>query len=533
MIWAVLFLLGVTIPEAESALRAGQYQEALRKFEELYALDPSNPRILEGLARSYEGLGEYSEALIYYTNLYQMEPANPRYRRKVFQLAMLLARRYRDIGDWSQARSYLELAVEVNPRDPTAWFWMGHVLERLGMRGRAIRAYARAAKLGSPEARKALRRLRPPEKAESPPRDSAPPPETTAPAPSETPDTLTLRVHALKESLATLILREEYEAALALVDTILTLAPNDLEVVNLRLQLREKLQAQRTQTAPPSPSPVSPGESWTDGLVRWGEMLAAMLEPYPPWMVYGGGGVLLLLLFLTLVSLRHARRRSRGPTRVVYVAPSATGTGPAPQPSAPASPSPSPAPQPSGAEAPPPSSPPRSAPPQRGEKTPPPSRPRVSHPRPSVPPPPEPSSPRTPDETEGPVDEVWATSLEEAFEVARRMDAEEEPPPSPPPRRGNPRKMISALVLIAMGRKQGGFQKDLTHGVFFGPGGYIIHAQWGDVQGEEALIKIIEEVDPEELKFVPGAIPPVRFTMKMSPKKLREFLKRYQQGEGS
>lgn len=128
------------------------------------------------------------------------------------------------------------------------------------------------------------------------------------------------------------------------------------------------------------------------------------------------------------------------------------------------------------------------------------------------------------------MDDVWATNLEEAMSLARKLDEEEEAEAPPSTSRGNPKKMISALVLIAMGRKQGGFQKDLTHGVFFGPGGYIIHAQWGnELQGEEALAYIIENVNPEELKFVPGAIPPVKFTMKMSPKALREFLKRYQQ----
>ncbi len=508
MIWAFLLLVGVTIPEAEADLRAGRYTEALQKFEELYALDPANPRILEGLARSHEGLGRYADALIYYTQLYQSDPANPRYRQRTFQLAMLLARRHRGLGDWEQARSYLELAVEVNPRDGRAWLWYGQVLERLGRRRAALRAYRRAARLGMAEARKALARLAPPAETTRP--ETPVRPETvsreTGTAQQETlgtpRDTLAATIQPLKESLAALILRESFDSALTLADSILKLNPNDLEVVNLRLQLLDKVRGKKPPVpdSPPSPGPVSVPwtEALADRLTRWGAPLAAFLAPYPDWMVWGGGGLLLLILVMVWISIRASRRPSRA--RRLQPPPAAP-----PQRRRAASPSP----------------PPSSAPaPQRPS-------PRQTPPQPKQPAPPSPP-PASPPIREEPVDEVWATNLEEALSVAREMDEKEEPPP--PSRKGNPRKMISALVLIAMGRKQGGFQKDLTHGVFFGPGGYIIHAQWGgELQGEEALRYIIENVDPEELKFVPGAIPPVKFTMKMSPKALREYLKRYQQ----
>ncbi len=505
MIWAFLLLVGVTIPEAEADLRAGRYTEALQKFEELYALDPANPRILEGLARAHEGLGQYEDALIYYTQLYQSNPMNPRYRQRTFQIAMLLARRYRNMRDWEQARSYLELAVEVNARDGRAWLWYAQVLERLGRRKAALRAYRRAARLGVPEARKALERLAPPE---PPPAESPPPartvPEETGSVREETlaapGDTLLSKIQSLKESLAALILRESFDSALVLADSILKRNPNDLEVVNLRLQLIEKVRPKEKPA--PSSMPTSPGPPpWTDALLnrlaRWGAPLAAFLAPYPDWMVWGGGGLLLLVLVMVWISIRASRKPSR--TRRLRPRPAPPPQPPEPIPSSPPPP-PSPAPQ-----QPSPASP----------VTPPPEAP--------------PSSPSSPPIREEPVDEVWATNLEEALSVAREMDQEEESPG--PRKRGNPRKMISALVLIAMGRKQGGFQKDLTHGVFFGPGGYIIHAQWGgELQGEAALQYIIENVDPEELKFVPGAIPPVKFTMKLSPKALREYLKRYQQG---
>lgn len=523
MTWMLVFLVGVTIPEAEAALQAGRYQEALQKFEELYALDPTNPRIVEGLARSYEGMGQYDEALLQYTSLYQMDPANSRYRRKTFQLAMLLARQYRNIRDWNQARTYLELAVEVNPRDPTAWFWFGYVQERLGQRRGAIRAYTRAAQLGSEDARKALHRLNPPQTAGPPEEDTAPSPtgETLRPKPETTADSLSLLIQTLKESLATLILHEQYQKALILADSILRLNPNDLDVVNLRLQLRGKLQgeseAQKTRSTPVRPQEVSPSSfSWMEPIEALGSQIDSILAPYPPWMVYGGGGFLIFLLLLTWLSIRRSSRPSRAP---VHMSTSFQPSSPSPPPSPPSSPSsgsvsaPSP-PTPSSPPPPPSSQPQTQAPPPK--------------PTPTPTPPPQSRSRPTP---RGEVDEVWATNLEEAMEIAQReenTDFLEEKTTTP--KKGNPKKMISALILIAMGRKQGGFQKDLTHGVFFGPGGYILHAQWGDIQGEEALIKIIEEVDPDSLKFVPGAIPPVGITMKMSPKKLREFLKRYQEG---
>lgn len=528
MIWALLFLVGVTIPEAESDLQAGRYAEARQKFEELYALDPTNLRILEGLARSYEGLGQYEDALLYYTQIYQMEPQNPRYRQRTFQLAMLLARRYREMGDWGQARSYLELAVEVNPRDGRAWLWYAQALERLGQKQAALRAYRRAADLGVPEAREALGRLAP---SDTSPPEGQTQPETvqkeSAAAPVETvqtaADSLTRLVTALKESLAGLILRKSYDSAMVLADSILKLSPNDLGVANLRLQLEDKLRPEKGKPAPLSEQGPGPSVPWTerllDRLAAWGAPLAAFMAPYPDWMVWGGGGLLLLIMLLFWVSIRASHRRRRV-TRTVR-----PGSAPAPGTrTATSVPSPSPAPSEQPAS--------RSPAPSSPE---PPSQPAPSAPvqEPSSPetslPPPSPAIPEVPVREE-PVDEVWATNLEEALSMARAMDEEEEEIPPVQKPRGNPRKMISALVLIAMGRKQGGFQKDLTHGVFFGPGGYIIHAQWGnDLQGEEALRYIIENVNPEDLQFVPGAIPPVKFTMKMSPKALREFLKRYQQ----
>jgi len=488
MIWAFLFLLGVTIPEAEADLQAGRYAEALKKFEELYALDPTNARILEGLARAHEGMGQYEDALLYYTQLYQADPGNVRYRQRTFQLAMLLARRHQQMGDWGQARSYLELAVEVNPRDGGAWLGYGQVLERLGQREAALQAYRQAARLGMPEAQKALERLAPPETTQH---ESHPAQETAA-IRKETlaaqGDTLLPNLQPLRESLAALILRESFDSALALTDSILKLNPNDLQAANLRLQLLEKVRKKPAPSSMPSPSSIPP---WTevllDRLARWGAPLAARLAPYPDWMVWGGGGLFVFILLLVWASIRASRKTHA--RKMV-----------------------------------------RPAPPPQPQVLPPASRSTPSRSSATSPPSPESASSSIPSIREEPVDEVWATNLEEALSVAREMDEEESAPP--PSRKGNPRKMISAMILIAMGRKQGGFQKDLTHGVFFGPGGYIIHAQWGgELQGEEALQYIIQNVDPEELKFVPGAIPPVKFTMKMSPKALREFLKRYSQEE--
>ncbi len=533
MTWLLVFaLIGVTIPDAEAKLRAGQYTEALKMFQELYALDANNVRILKGLAQSYEGLGDRENALTYYFFAWQAAPGDPQVVNRVYQLAVALGQEDLFRNDLESARTRFEMATTVAPGRPRAHFLLGTVYERMGQTARAIQEYRRARSL--PLARKALRRLEerrrgssPRAGAPTPPAEKVPPGPPPAPEPSlETartalPDTVQTRIENYRKRVSSYVLKNQWDSALLYIDSILALDSTDLQAVQLRLEALRHLEAPPRDTMTPAPQGggmASERESnpWLDRLERISEAWSAFLAPYPAWMVYGGGGILLFFLLLSWLSIRQARRRMeleqrrRARRRAREEIPETI--------------------------------PPAEAPPRRTRKkvvkqTPPPV-PKEEAPEIAPPPEPESASPRTeepePLMDDAELDDVWAVTLEEALKMEKAREEAETPQekPAPQPEEApSPLKMLTALLFVAMSRKQGAFRAAEDRVIYFGPG-YIAHARWGDLEGEEALKAAIREGNPTAFDFQPGAIPPVRITLKVTARHLQQWIREYKEKHG-
>jgi hypothetical protein len=131
------------------------------------------------------------------------------------------------------------------------------------------------------------------------------------------------------------------------------------------------------------------------------------------------------------------------------------------------------------------------------------------------------------------LEDVWAVTLEDAL----KMEQAQEQEPSPKPSEQNegkepsPLKMLTALLFVAMSRKQGAFRASEDRVIYFGPG-YIAHARWGDLEGEAALKQAIREGDPTAFDFQAGAIPPVRITMKVTARHLQQWIREYKEKHG-
>lgn len=155
-----------------------------------------------------------------------------------------------------------------------------------------------------------------------------------------------------------------------------------------------------------------------------------------------------------------------------------------------------------------------------------------------VTPPEEPPAPSPEPEPESLVDDseledVWAVTLEDALRMEKTQEQEK---PSEQPKREeekepSPLKMLTALLFVAMSRKQGAFRASEDRVIYFGPG-YIAHARWGDLEGEAALKEAIREGDPTAFDFQAGAIPPVRITMKVTARHLQQWIREYKEKHG-
>lgn len=155
---------------AGRALKLGRYDAAREMYDELYALNPRDPRVLMGRAVLYQKLGETGRAISTYEELLAVTPDNAeavvnlaglvRKERPAIALSELLDLRqkypdnpavaaqlgvaYADSGNLEDAFRYLQMAADLQPENPQHYFNMAVISERTGDSRRAIEYYERA-----------------------------------------------------------------------------------------------------------------------------------------------------------------------------------------------------------------------------------------------------------------------------------------------------------------------------------------------------------------------------------------------------
>lgn len=104
---------GLVVAQAEAKALRGDYEQAIRLFEELRRLAPTNATVSMQLGRCYRELGDYDQAIPHLEEALRDSPYNP---RENYELALT----YEAMGRMEDARLHLRRALEVwAEADPT------------------------------------------------------------------------------------------------------------------------------------------------------------------------------------------------------------------------------------------------------------------------------------------------------------------------------------------------------------------------------------------------------------------------------
>lgn len=152
---------------ARRALTDGRDQAALQIFEDLYAQNPLDTRVLLGRAVSLQRLGEFDRAIAAYEETLSRDPSRVdaltnylgllRQQSPTLALAKLeelrsvypanaaiaaqLGVSYGDVGRNDDAMRVIDIAISLAPHEPIYQFNKAVMLDRMGRRGDAVRAY--------------------------------------------------------------------------------------------------------------------------------------------------------------------------------------------------------------------------------------------------------------------------------------------------------------------------------------------------------------------------------------------------------
>ena len=155
---------------ASRALKLGRYDAARDMYDELYSLNPRDPRVLMGRAILFQKTGEPDRAISTYEELLDVAPDNAeaivnmaglvRKEHPAMALSKLLDMRqqypdnaaiaaqlgvaYADSGNLQDAYRYLDLAASMEPNNPQHYFNMAIIAERARDIPKAISMYEKA-----------------------------------------------------------------------------------------------------------------------------------------------------------------------------------------------------------------------------------------------------------------------------------------------------------------------------------------------------------------------------------------------------
>lgn len=155
---------------AERAMKLGRYDSSLQLFDDLYAANEKDSRVLMGRAVVLQKLGRFDEAMGMYEKLEKVEPDNvdaqvnmlgllaTRYpsvalrrlldlqekNRSHVGLIAQIAISYANIGDMESALKYLGMAASMEPNIANHMFNMAVIADRGGDEKQAVQYYEKA-----------------------------------------------------------------------------------------------------------------------------------------------------------------------------------------------------------------------------------------------------------------------------------------------------------------------------------------------------------------------------------------------------
>lgn len=139
---------------ARSAGRAfddGDYARSAGCLERAVALDEGHAYIWYNLGLSYARMGRAADAVRALERAHSLDPLDTDTRELLADQKTLLAVSRGDAGDHAGAAAVLREAVEVNPRDDSAWYFLGLAKRELGLHAEAVRALEKAVELNPQE----------------------------------------------------------------------------------------------------------------------------------------------------------------------------------------------------------------------------------------------------------------------------------------------------------------------------------------------------------------------------------------------
>lgn len=129
---------GASAAGSGSAERARELQTQIAAYESLIEENPDDPKYHQGLAGLYWSVGEWEKAAEHYANALALKPEDG-------ELRLMTAMARWHAGQVEAAIGLLQEAVERDPEDPTAQFYLGMLLaNQAGREEEAIVALRRA-----------------------------------------------------------------------------------------------------------------------------------------------------------------------------------------------------------------------------------------------------------------------------------------------------------------------------------------------------------------------------------------------------
>lgn len=122
----------------------GDYQNAIRLFNESIRLKPRNPYAFHHLAHTYEEIGEFDQAIQAFDQAIALDPNDAKHYRCKANL-------YYDLASYEDAIEEFKAAINLNRDDPWAYHNLAHSYEAIGDYERALFCLQKAIDLGPEE----------------------------------------------------------------------------------------------------------------------------------------------------------------------------------------------------------------------------------------------------------------------------------------------------------------------------------------------------------------------------------------------
>jgi tetratricopeptide (TPR) repeat protein len=124
---------------AQSYERSGEYQAAIKIYNELLKKDPTNPLITDALSHDYMELKMYDEAIAIVQRQLQTNPSDVNLHCQLASIYYLNSNEPKATGEW-------ERAIALNPKQPSTYTQVARSISQNRLFDRAIDVYRRGRK---------------------------------------------------------------------------------------------------------------------------------------------------------------------------------------------------------------------------------------------------------------------------------------------------------------------------------------------------------------------------------------------------